>query len=526
MHKKLFFLTLLFGVLLSCAWPTWGFAALAFTGFVPLLLLEELYYKGLSKKYFFLHLYLAFFLWNLLTTWWVYNASAGGAAMAILANSLLMTFVFLFYHKAKNILPTKCHGITFISFWISFEYLHLHWDITWPWLTLGHVFASTYQWIQWYEYTGVFGGSLWVLVVNYLVFKVIRDGFTFKKILFPVIVILSPILISYAIYFGYKSSDNEISVVVVQPNIDPYGEKFSGNYEDQLQRMLSLAKTKLDSATNYLVFPETALTEEVWEEEIENTYSIKALRTFLNSYPNLTIVIGASSSKLYKPGEPTSATARKFMNADEYYDSYNSALQLEKDKPVLVYHKSKLVPGVEKMPWPMLLKPLEEMAINMGGTSGSLGTQDERTVFFSKNNIGIAPVICYESIYGNYVSDYVRNGAQTIFIITNDGWWDDTPGYKQHLAYGRLRAIETRKSIARSANTGISCFINQRGDVEQPQGWWKEAVIKQNIKTSKTNTLYVLLGDYIAIIAVTIMSLLIAYTLGIKIKKEKLRRNT
>lgn len=102
------------------------------------------------------------------------------------------------------------------------------------------------------------------------------------------------------------------------------------------------------------------------------------------------------------------------------------------------------------------------MVDKLGGSVQGLGRQRERSVFES-GSTKIAPVICYESIYGNYIGDYIRNGAEAIFIMTNDGWWDDTPGYHQHLAYGILRAIEFRKPIARSANTGISCFVDAKG---------------------------------------------------------------
>src|SRR5207247_2436074 len=111
-------------------------------------------------------------------------------------------------------------------------------------------------------------------------------------------------------------------------------------------------------------------------------------------------------------------------------------------------------------------------SIDLGGTSGSLGMQKERTVFKTQSTINnpqsaifIAPAICYESIYGDFLSAYIRNGAEFIAVITNDGWWGDTPGYIQHENYARLAAIEFRRDIARSANTGISCFINQKGDI-------------------------------------------------------------
>ena len=88
-------------------------------------------------------------------------------------------------------------------------------------------------------------------------------------------------------------------------------------------------------------------------------------------------------------------------------------------------------------------------------------------------------------------------GAEALFVVTNDGWWDNTPGYKQHQAFARLRAIELRRSVVRSANTGTSCFINARGDVEQPTDYGADAVIRQRIKLSKEVTFYAQYGEII-----------------------------
>jgi apolipoprotein N-acyltransferase len=150
------------------------------------------------------------------------------------------------------------------------------------------------------------------------------------------------------------------------------------------------------------------------------------------------------------------------------------------------------------MPYPQYAKLLNYFTINLGGIEGSLGTQKERTVFFNKDSIGVAPVICYESIFGEYVGDYIRKGANVICIMTNDGWWGDTGGYKQHCMYASLRAIESRRSIARSANTGISCFIDQRGDITQAQPWRVDAVIHDTLQANTTMTFYTLHGDYLA----------------------------
>lgn len=529
---QLFLLSILSGILLAFSWFPVGFYPLLFIAFIPLLIIENTLFQN-QQKYnkltLFVCSYLAFFIWNILVTWWVKNASFGGAAMAILANALLMTFVIMFFHRIKKRVGSKWANVLFICFWIAFEFIHLRWDLSWPWLTLGNAFADSPNIIQWYEYTGVFGGSLWILFVNVLVFEFL-SGYKYqnfreksRSIIIILSAILLPVIISYAVLSTYKkSTENEIQVVIVQPNIDPYNEKFFENFETQLQKMIALAKQKTDSTTDYLILPETALTENIWENEINQSISIKKLQDYLKQFPNLKIIIGACTIKAYKKGETLSATARKFTDENGYYDSYNTALQLDNSDNIQIYHKSKLVPGVEKMPFPSVFKYFEKFAIELGGTSGSLGMQDERTVFVSPNKkIKVAPVVCYESIYGEYVGEYMKNGANFITIITNDGWWGDTPGYKQHLKFGALRAIETRKWIARSANTGITCFIDPFGEIQQPTKWWVPAVISQKMYFNSEFTFYTKYGDYIGRAALYITIAMLIYSLLIRLKIAK-----
>jgi hypothetical protein len=172
------------------------------------------------------------------------------------------------------------------------------------------------------------------------------------------------------------------------------------------------------------------------------------------------------------------------------------------------------------MPYPELFKFLEPLALNMGGISGSLGSQKHRSVFFSADSIGAAPLICYESIYGEYTNEYVQRGANILFIITNDGWWGNTAGYKQHVQYGRLRAIETRRDVAQSANTGTSAFINQRGDLYDATPWWQPEVIKTLLMANRSETIYVKYGDVIGRISVMTTIVLLVISVFLWFKKK------
>ena len=172
-------------------------------------------------------------------------------------------------------------------------------------------------------------------------------------------------------------------------------------------------------------------------------------------------------------------------------------------------------------PYPVFFNIFKDYIIDLGGSTGNLGVQDFRSVFANSNNKAkVAPVVCYESIYGEFVTNYVKEGANVIFIITNDAWWGDTPGYRQHLSFAKLRAIECRRSIARSANTGISAIINQKGEIEKQTEYWVDAVVNGNVNLNNEVTYYVQNGDFIGRIA-KFLAFLLLLSFGISYLRDK-----
>jgi len=221
-----------------------------------------------------------------------------------------------------------------------------------------------------------------------------------------------------------------------------------------------------------------------------------------------------------------SAAALKIPGTDTFYERFNAAVYIDTSGSRQIYRKSNLTVLAEKIPYSKYFPFLRHRNIQLGGTLRNYGIQEQRSNFYSTtNNTSISPVICYESVFGEYVTDYIKQGSDLIFVITNDGWWGDTPGYVQHHSYARLRAIENRRSIAHSANTGISSLINQRGQVIQSTEFWKQTAIRGTLNTNDKLTFYTRNGDYIARIAYVISLLILLYTVIkiflIKIKERK-----
>ena len=521
-------LVTLSGLILAASWFM-PFTLLVFVGFAPLFLMakniHEMHEKKRGLKIWALS-YLAFFIWNIIDTWWVYKASFGGAVLAIVCNALLMSGVFLIWYRVERKIYGTLKFWLLIPLWLAFEYGHMQWDLTWPWLTVGNCFANTTFMVQWYEFTGISGGTLWVLLVNILLAKIAsKDYKQTKAYLKPALLISVPIAISLLL-LSVRSFDRvkSINTTIIQPNIDPYNTKFSTEFNQQLNTLhQQLLQLKLNRNTQLVVLPETFISDNVLENTYQTSEEIANLKALIKiHFPQAAIVTGASSYREFTSGEKIPETARKYDNAEVYYDMYNTAIYFDTLGNTTFYHKSKLVPGVERMPFPGVFKYFEKYAIDMGGTTGSLGTQEERTVFNDELlGVKLAPAVCYESIYSDFMADYVRAGADLICVITNDGWWDDTPGHRQHLSYAKLRAIETRKQVVRSANTGISCFIDEFGNISQPLPYWEFGVINQDVQINSSRTLFVRFGDIISYASVFLTALLLLYSQYLRFRNSQ-----
>ncbi|MDA9663598.1 apolipoprotein N-acyltransferase, partial [bacterium] len=391
-------------------------------------------------------------------------------------------------------------------------YLHLHWQLAWPWLTLGNVFAANPKLVQWYEYTGVLGGSLWVLILNILIFRCWIFITEVRLLILPSLLFLFPLLLS--IYIGSNVNMLDYSTketVIVQPNVDPYLDKFNRDPQTQLNDFISLAKSQLTQNTDLLIGPETCLQEPIWENKITKSKSIEILQKLQDEFPNLNILIGSSTFKYL--GNNKEENSRS-LNSIEWYNAYNSAIFLSSDSTISVYHKTKLVPGVEQIPYSFIFNLIADLTVDLGGVSGSLSL-DNDIKNFKVDDINILPLICYESIFGDMLT---LSNSNLLAVITNDGWWKNTSGYKQHFQYARLRSVEQRRSLIRSANTGISSVILPDGNILKSTNWNEEIAVNVMVPLNDTITFYNRFGDYIGRIFsfISVLILLTTFIRGIK----------
>jgi apolipoprotein N-acyltransferase len=525
------------GLLSGFAWCTWCPGLILLISFVPFLIIEDHLFR-FPERYrvtdYLVYILPGLIIFNILALGWIRVASIYSAIAVIICISLLMSMTLLLAHvvrvKAGNIAGVAA----FISFWMAFEYLTLNSSLLTPWVNLGNGLAKDIIFIQWYDATGTAGGTLWILVSNLLLYVFIINATTVKKrrylwLILWLVVVAAPSAVSVTRYQTVNDKAGSFNeVVIIQPNIDPYTEKYNTPFEDQLEKVLGMAEKNISDKTSWVITPETTIDDPINEGDPSRNKYIVKIKEFASFNPGISIVAGLVGFRdLHSPGlilSDSSLGAEIKWNQKEYY---NSAFQIDTTDKISIYHKSKLVPGIERHMLSAPGKMLNTILPELGGTSWGYSAQEERECFIHPvTGQSAAPIICYESVFGEYITRYVHKGANMLFIITNDGWWKNTSGYRQHLDYASLRAIETRRPVARAANTGVSCLIDIRGKRIKEAPWWTEAVVKGSIGSESILTFYVKYGDYLMRIGSLLSILIFLYVfIALPFKKKMAHYN-
>lgn len=533
-------LIVLFAVMMSIPYLIPGTGMISLLGIVPLLCMERIA-SLYGKKRIWIYHYSAFVLWNAITTFWVCNATIGGGIIAILANSLQMSLIFGLFRLSKKHFKGSLPYIFLAVAWIAWERFYFDAEISWPWLVLGNAFARSCGLIQWYEYSGALGGSLWIWTSNLAVFGLmtsLSDGswkeFNIKAKTAAIIgaasLFILPVISSHIVGSNYireaaRNESDSLDVLILQPNIDPYNKFEAMTQVEQNHILIKQAEEEMEfrkgdtiASPLLVVAPET-FTNDIVPGQYSRSRSWNQFTGFLSDYPNVNMIFGASTRDYIAARKAPSHTARK-IKEDLWIESHNSALIIDGSGRTEIFHKSKLVVAVEMTPYPALFCKLDDM---LGGVFGRCVGQEEisllNVVDSKGDKIPVGCAVCYESVFGEYYTDYIRKGARAMTIITNDAWWGNTPGYKQHLSYASLRAIETRRAIARSANTGISAIISPTGEILEETEWWEKETLKGTLPLKDDLTFYVIHGDITGRVC-TFLFLLLLLALAVRFIKR------
>lgn len=515
-----FLLVLLSVVLLSMGWLGATGLTLLFA-LVPLMIISE-NLSDSTRDWWRMCGWgaLTFLLWSAATIWWVWIATPIGPITAGIVGTFYNLCALMAYHYTSKRAPRALAYTLLVSIWLATEWAYNSADVmTFPWLLLGHGFSNDTWAVQWYEYTGIFGGTLWVLASNVAIFEILRSRTTEAKVRAALIVFV-PIVVSVVLLMCYTPSGRTTQISVIQPNVPCYeDERITAGKMDPTEDVVELM-SEVPASSTFVIMPESALAYFPRIGSVEESslpYYASILQYIQgDSHPNTKLITGASTRIRY--GEAKATDTAHYYEGYGWYDQFNSALLINSDgQTESIYHKGKLVIGVEAVPLKSFFDTFE---VDLGGVSGQLGWGREHTLF-TNSGVKIGPSICYEGIYGGYFSGFAREGAEVMAIVSNDGWWGNTPGHKRLFDFCRLRAIETRRAIARSANTGISGFISPTGEtIGERLLWDDEGVLTEELELRTEKTIYTLYGDWIARIATYIAVLSLLYYVAYRTRKR------
>jgi apolipoprotein N-acyltransferase len=529
-------LLILSGIILGVSFPPFPFpfTILIFAGFIPYLFVLE-GKKSLAEIN--RATYLMSFVFCVVTVYWVgsWQSEAdpflmmGGGAMLLALPAVMIIPSTLFYLTGKVFNKTIAFWLIPV-FWVTGEYLLTLTDLKFPWLVLGQGLAKFTTYIQAADIIGAFGLSLSVLYINLLLYKTvikIKEGKIFSKyLIIAVSVFLIFIIYGVVKISTFNSSQKEVTVGIIQPNLNPWEKWKQNNLQDLVNNYLKLSQQAVEKGADIIIWPETALPvyllESSYRSEVESIYS------FLEKN-NVSLLTGMPHIKYFIDSSKAPADAKFSKAGNYYYATYNSILLLEPaTREYQQYGKMHLVPLGEHVPFVEQLSFLGDL-IKWGVGISGWNVGKDTLVFKSSveiNNtvqeVNICGLVCYESIFPLFAPNFVQRNADFIAVVTNDSWYGNSSGPYQHKDYAVLRAVENRRAVIRSANGGISCIINPLGEIVAETDMFKTEVLVGNVPLMKELTFYTnnpsIITTTISVISVWIVGLNILLFIKIKLK--------
>jgi len=537
-HKYL--LAGLAGLLMSLSFPPYEYYFLGFVMFLPLLKLIE----SSNRGHFWIY-YLCFFIYQVSSNWWIAAIQEGkdpwlvvsGIALAIGHPFFLIVPILLLHFIKKNYFPDKPEKIIWLFpiVWTSFEWVHSLTDFSYPWLSIGYTQIYNSAWVQMADIGGVWLIGLVLSYCNVLIYKYLISfrsteimGPKRLKILFPLaILIILPLVygLSRLSHYDHDTITSEspvIDIALIQPNINPW-EKWDGlTAEEQIK----IHQDIIDSLSrndniDLAIWSESVITGFSYKFNVKHDFSI--LRTHMSSY-DYSLMTGFADIYFYDESDDIPAIAKQDPNdSTRFYDTFNAATLLDVSDPdeeiadPQIYRKMKLTPFAERFPHAETFWFMRDLVKWGVGISGWQKGREQKNLIY-EDSVKIAPIICIESIYPDFVANFTEQGANIFTIITNDGWYDFTPGPEQHYQIARMRAIENRRYIARVANTGVSGLIGPSGaDLERVEQYTRGGKIVE-VPIMQGSTVYSRLGGYIGLLTSIISLFIIISSLVIRIK--------
>jgi len=485
------------GLLLAASFPSFDLSALIWIALVPLLIVLK---DQTVKNGFWLGgiTGLAFFAG---TVHWVTNSVHyyGGIALipASLITLLLCAYLALYpaifgavvVHLRKT--PSSLLVVSIPAVWTALELARTYIFSGFPWSLLGYSQYRVLSVIQVADFTGVYGISFIIVLVNAAI-----AGFILNRKSYPGLIVAS-LIILLAVGYGYLrlttpyTAARGITISVIQGNIDQ-NKKWNPAFQAEvISTYKRLTLEAIKKKPDLVIWPETAVPFYFTGKNPADQLLTDDIKTFAKS-AGVPLLFGSPTYEILP---------------DREIKLHNSAFLLTAQGNIdAVYHKFHLVPFGEYVP----LKDVLFFVGKMVQAIGDFESGHEYTVMkipAGQGEVSLSTVVCYEIIFPDLVRRFVDHGAGIVTTITNDAWFGRTAAPYQHFSMAVFRAIENRVPIARAANTGISGFVDARGTILETSPIFTEAYLTRSLSPGRTKTFYTRFGDIFAY-ACLLMSIL------------------
>lgn len=472
------------GILLVVSYQFVGIAS--FIAYVPLLhLLAYSGRRSITKTCTLL--YVTFFIYHAGTNWWIsswqeqtdpYLFTSGIVLMVLHPFFLMLPFAIVQLITTRVGALWALVSAPFVV--TAFEWLHGQSDASYPWLTSGYMLTNTW-WGQLSELVGVYGITFIIIAINAAIVYTLAQhpGTRTKKINFVLIgtgiallAIVGIILQQQARALAGTSPEHPpeapLHVLIVQPNENPWDKWTAASV--QVEKLKNITDSAISATPDQLrptlvVWPETAIPYTIRRPLYSSDWT--SLSRWTDSL-GISLLTGYADYVEYRSGTAP-PSARQYTDTPIHYDIFNAAM-LVGERPggtIEVHRKTRLTPFAERLPFAdQLTFAMQWIEWGVGISAWGKGTSCVPLKIREGANVGVN--ICIESIYPEVSREFVRNGASILAVITNDAWYNGTWGPMQHFRIAQQRAIETRRSIIRCANSGVSGLISPAGESVHP----------------------------------------------------------
>lgn len=502
--------SLLFALSFPSFLSDWGWFPLAYVSIAPVfILVHRCSFKG-SFFYGALYGFVAYSIFN-------YWASTFHPFAIVIISSIYAFYFFLLFPilKLTDSMFPRYGYIVQSLIWIAYEYLRTLGFVGYPYGNIGYTQYLFIPLIQISSITGMWGVSLLVLFPSAFIGNVLSDGFSHakeffreqKKIALVYVVVLVAVLLFGVLVPRDYSDARRWKVAMIQHNADTWKGGVI-QFKKNLESLIRLSNEAMKEKPDIVIWSETAFVPGVdWHSRYRTDDArYDLVRQFKEFMATQTVpyVTGNDDGQIKVPGAP-------LVNPDGTPNrvDYNAVLLYADGELKQTYRKTHLVPFTENFPYKETFPRFYQLLVNNDYHFWEKGT--EYTVF-DANGVKFSTPICFEDVFGDISRRFVNEGAQVIVNLTNDSWSGSVAAEMQHMAMAVFRAVENRRSVVRSTNSGITCTIEPDGRITSMLEPFTEGYLVHDVPVyDAETTLYTRWGDYFAIACLVISACLFVY---------------